>query len=67
MKAVSDLYCPVSGEVLQVNDELDQNPGLVNEDPYGKGWLVRLKVHSPGDTDSLLDAAAYERTTLERH
>ncbi|GAC1331258.1 MAG: glycine cleavage system protein GcvH [Chloroflexota bacterium] len=65
VKAVSDLYCPVSGEVVQVNDELDQNPGLVNEDPYGKGWMVRLRPTQPDDFESLLDAATYEQATLE--
>lgn len=66
VKAVSDLYCPVAGEILAVNDELDPNPGLVNEDPYGKGWMVRLRPDNGDDYDSLLDAAAYERTTTER-
>lgn len=66
VKAVSDLYCPVAGEVVSVNQELDQNPGLVNEDPYGSGWLTRLRPDNPGDVDSLLDAVAYEQSTTER-
>ncbi|HEX6508601.1 MAG TPA: glycine cleavage system protein GcvH [Chloroflexota bacterium] len=66
VKAVSDLYSPVSGEVLAVNEELDQNPGLINEDPYGRGWIARLRPDNLEDVGSLLDAAAYERNTLER-
>lgn len=67
VKAVSDLYAPLAGEVAAVNEELEQNPGLVNEDAYGAGWLVRLRPDNPADIDSLLDAAAYERSTTERH
>src|SRR5690349_1422893 len=63
VKAVSDLYCPLAGEVVAVNEELDQNPGLVNEEPYGGGWIVRLRLDNPGDYETLLDAAAYERNT----
>lgn len=66
VKAVSDLYCPVSGEVVEVNGDLDQNPGLVNEDPYGRGWMVRLRVSDPSEFESLLDAEAYEQNTAER-
>jgi glycine cleavage system H protein len=67
VKAVSDLNCPVGGEIVAANEELDQNPGLVNEDPYGRGWIVALRPRSPDDLDSLLDAEAYERHTTERH
>lgn len=67
VKAVSDLYCPVAGEILSVNEDLDQNPAAVNEDPYGRGWIVRLKPDDAGEVDSLLDAAAYEQNTRERH
>ena len=66
VKAVSDLYSPVAGEILAVNGELDQNPGLVNEDPYGRGWMVRLRPDNPESFDSLLDAKAYEQSTTER-
>ena len=61
MKAVSELYSPVSGEVVAVNGELDANPALVNSDPYGEGWMIRLRVSDPAEVDSLLDAAAYEK------
>ncbi|MFQ5537683.1 MAG: glycine cleavage system protein GcvH [Gemmatimonadota bacterium] len=59
VKAVSDLYCPVDGEVVEVNAALDDDPSLVNSDPYGAGWMIRLKVDNPDDVDALLDADAY--------
>lgn len=59
VKAVSDLYCPVGGEVVEVNAALDDDPSLVNSDPYGDGWMVRLKVGEPAEVDALMDAAAY--------
>ncbi|KGM17994.1 MULTISPECIES: glycine cleavage system protein GcvH [Corynebacterium] len=55
-KSVSDIYAPVSGEVVAVNDSLDDNAGLINEDPYGSGWLYEVKVTESGD---LMDAEAY--------
>lgn len=60
VKAVSDLYCPVAGEVLAVNEALDQDPALVNSDPYGEGWMVLLKVDDPDGLADLLDTAGYE-------
>jgi glycine cleavage system H protein len=60
VKTVSDLNMPASGEVLEVNEELDGHPELVNEDPYGKGWMVRIRLTDPSELDSLMDAAAYE-------
>lgn len=59
VKAVSDLYCPVEGEVVEVNAALDDDPSLVNEDPYGAGWMIRLKVGDPEAVSRLLDADAY--------
>lgn len=67
VKAVSDLFAPMSGEVIATNTDLDTNPGLVNDDPYGAGWLVRLRPSAPVEMESLLDAAAYERKTTESH
>ncbi len=67
VKAVSDLNCPIAGEIVDANDALEQNPGLVNEDPYGEGWIVRLRPDNPADYDSLLDAAGYEQRTTEHH
>lgn len=61
VKAVSDLYCPAEGEVVEVNAALDDDPSLVNSDPYGEGWMIRLRVTNPDDLKGLLDAAAYEQ------
>ena len=58
VKAVSDLYCPIAGEVLEVNARLDGEPALVNSDPYDQGWMIKLKVN-PADVAALMDAAAY--------
>ncbi len=62
VKAVSDVVAPLSGEVLAVNEDLGSSPEAINEDPYGAGWLVRVKLSNPGEIDGLLDAAAYEAT-----
>ncbi|GAC1402322.1 MAG: glycine cleavage system protein GcvH [Chloroflexota bacterium] len=67
VKAVSDLYCPIAGEVRDANVELDTNPGLVNDDPYGQGWIVRLRPDDLSAFDTLLTATAYSQNTLERH
>jgi glycine cleavage system H protein len=65
VKAVSDLFAPVSGEVVGTNDALGGQPELVNSDPYGQGWMLRVKVADAGQLDGLLDAAAYEQLTAE--
>ena len=65
VKAVSDLYSPVSGEVVAVNEALEEDPALVNSDPYGEGWMVRLRVQDPSDLDELLDAEAYRASVEE--
>lgn len=59
VKTVSDLFLPVSGTILEVNTGLNDKPELVNNDPYGEGWMVKLKVSNPADVAGLLDAAAY--------
>lgn len=59
VKAVSELYMPVAGEVVEVNGALDADPAVVNRDPYGEGWMVKLRVAGSGSLDSLLDAAGY--------
>ncbi|MFQ5746828.1 MAG: glycine cleavage system protein GcvH [Gemmatimonadota bacterium] len=59
VKAVSELYCPLSGEVLEVNAALDDDPALVNTDPYGAGWMIRLRMNDPAEMESLLSAEAY--------
>lgn len=60
VKAVSELFAPVAGEATEVNDRLDQEPALVNSDPYGAGWMIRLRVRDAAAMGELLDAAAYE-------
>lgn len=60
VKAVSELYSPVAGEVVEVNTRLDGEPALVNSDPYGDGWMIKLRLANKTDQDSLMDAAAYK-------
>ncbi len=62
MKAVSDVFAPLSGEVVEVNGALSDKPETINEDPYGEGWLVKVKLSDPSETEALMDAAAYEAT-----
>ena len=66
VKAVSDLISPLSGEVLEVNEAVVDAPETVNEDPYGEGWLVRIRLSDPSEVDSLLDVAAYQQVVAER-
>ena len=60
VKTVSDLYMPVSGEVLEFNSELEDQPDLVNKDPYGKGWIIKVKIEDEAQLDGLLSADAYK-------
>ena len=60
VKTVSDLYMPISGEVLEFNSELEDQPDLVNKDPYGKGWIIKVKVEDEAQLDGLLSADAYK-------
>ncbi|MCX8495246.1 MAG: glycine cleavage system protein GcvH [Akkermansiaceae bacterium] len=60
VKAASDIYAPIGGEVVEVNPEVEADPSLVNTDPYGKGWIFKLQVKSAADVDGLMDAPAYE-------
>ncbi len=60
VKTVSDLYSPVSGEVLEFNEELEDAPELVNKDPYGKGWIIKISISDASELDGLLTAAEYE-------
>jgi glycine cleavage system H protein len=59
VKAVSDVVAPLSGEIVAVNDTLEDSPQLINEDPYGEGWMVRIALSDPTERDALMDAAAY--------
>ena len=63
VKAVSELYSPLSGEVVAINEELDASPQLVNNDPYGEGWMIRLQLDDVSELDALLDASGYEKLT----
>lgn len=60
VKAVSDLFAPVSGEVVEVNPETKDHPEMVNKDPYGKGWMVKISIADPAQLDALLDVQAYK-------
>jgi glycine cleavage system H protein len=61
VKAVSELYSPLAGTVVEINGALEGDPALVNRDPYGAGWMIKLKLKTPADVNGLLDAAAYEK------
>jgi glycine cleavage system H protein len=62
VKAVSDVFAPLSGEVVEVNGTLSEKPETINEDPYGEGWLVKVRLSDPSEAQSLMDSAAYEAT-----
>lgn len=65
VKAVSDLFMPVTGQVTEINPDLKDNPQFVNEDPYGKGWMIKIKVKNPQEAGSLLDAKAYQNVAKD--
>ena len=65
VKAVSEIYAPAAGEVLEINEALAKSPELLNQDPHGKGWLVRVKLANAGDVSKLMDAAAYQSFVAE--
>lgn len=65
VKSVSDLYIPVSGKVVEVNEELDGAPELVNQDPYGKGWMIVVEMADPNETSDLMSASDYEAFVKE--
>lgn len=60
VKTVSDLFMPISGEVLEFNEELEGSPDIVNQDPYGKGWIAKIKISDPSELDELLDVEKYK-------
>jgi glycine cleavage system H protein len=63
VKAVSDLFAPVSGEVIEVNEALTENPALVNTDPYGDGWMIKIRMTDPTELDALMSAEEYDEYT----
>ncbi|WP_339806903.1 glycine cleavage system protein GcvH [uncultured Marinobacter sp.] len=66
VKSASDVFSPVTGEVLAINERLEDEPETVNEDPYGEGWLFKVRLADPGELDSLLDAAGYGELLAEQ-
>ena len=67
IKSVSDVFAPVSGEIVEVNKELADSPELINKEPYGKGWMVKIKMENKKELDSLMPAAEYDKFTKEKH
>ncbi len=65
VKAVSDIYAPVSGKVVEVNDDLPENPEMLNEDPYGDGWIIKIEMSDPEEIQDLMTAAEYEEYVAE--
>ena len=61
VKTVSDLFMPLSGTIIEFNESLEDEPEMVNEDPYGKGWMIKINLDNPGEASELLDAAAYKK------
>ena len=59
VKAASDLFMPLSGEIIEINEDLEEAPELVNDDPYGRAWMIKIKVEDPSEAKSLLDSASY--------
>ena len=66
VKAVSDVISPLSGEILEVNDKVVDEPETINEDPYGEGWLVRIRLSDPAEVDDLLDVDGYQAVVAEQ-
>jgi glycine cleavage system H protein len=65
VKAVSDIYAPVSGKVVEVNDDLPENPEMLNEDPYGDGWIIKIEMSDPEEIQDLMTSAEYEEYVAE--
>ena len=66
VKAVSDVVAPLSGEILEVNDKAVEEPESINDDPYGEGWLIRIRLSDPSEVDTLLDVEAYQAVVAEQ-
>jgi glycine cleavage system H protein len=65
MKTTSELYAPVSGEVIEINSELESNPEFINEEPYGKGWIIKIKIKAQDELNDLMDAVKYQSLLSE--
>lgn len=66
VKAAADVFMPVTGKIVEINEDLPDEPELVNTDPYGKAWMVRIEISDPSELEELLDASAYEQSVQER-
>jgi glycine cleavage system H protein len=66
VKAAAEVYAPVSGKVVEVNESLSDNPELINKDPYGQAWMLKIEPSDPGEMGSLMDASAYQKHTEEK-
>ena len=67
VKAVSDLYSPVSGKVIEVNQKVKDDPSIINKDPYGDGWLIKVEISNPDELNNLLSPEEYEKLISEEH
>ncbi len=67
VKTAADVYAPITGTIFEVNPQLESNPGLINEDPYGRGWICRIKPENLDELDELLDADGYQKVTAEEN
>jgi glycine cleavage system H protein len=65
VKTVTDMYAPLSGEIIEVNGAVKDDPAIINRDPYGEGWMFKMKLSNPGEADGLLDPEAYEKVVAE--
>ncbi|MDD5167298.1 MAG: glycine cleavage system protein GcvH [Syntrophales bacterium] len=65
VKSVSDVFSPVTGEVIEVNKKLEENPEMINQDAFGKGWIAKLRMDNPAELEGLMDAAAYEEMIVK--
>jgi glycine cleavage system H protein len=63
VKSVSDIFCPVTGEVIEINEELKDNPDIINKDPYGEGWLAKIKIENKDELNNLISSEDYEKFT----
>lgn len=66
VKAAADVYMPVSGKIIEVNDELPDTPEIINSDPYDEAWMIKVEISDPGEVDELMDAAAYQTLIEEK-
>ena len=66
VKAAADVYAPVTGEIIAINEDLADNPEVINQDPYGESWMIKMKINDPSELDGLLDSTSYQARTEDR-